>query len=276
MSRVPHPADSRSDGRAGGRLARFRRSLRWFAAEILVIVAGVLIALGLNSWWQDRQDAESEQVYLRLVLRDLDQMAANLQELLDFERGRVDAGIAVYRMLSEGNPSTEERARFSNEMTSLLSRRTISATDATFQDLLSTGGLRLLSDREVRHRLIAFYEEAEREFLIHSRNNAVFVDDLFVGEMLGRGLVYNRIDSGLVVRARSDDLLQDRLAGGYIEHPDPIWDLPPDSPAWNTVRSILIQRIRVAAYARQFAEDQLAETRALRSVIEHALAAPAG
>lgn len=250
-----------------GRLRRLRSSLRWFAAEIVVIVAGVLIALALNAWWQDRQDAESEAVYLRLVLRDLDQMAGDLVELLEFETARIDAGLAVYRGISTGALPESERAAFSRDITSLLSRRTISVTDATFQDLVNTGGLRLLRNLGVRHRLIAFYEEAERAFRIHDRNNAVFVDELFVREMLGRGLVYNRIGSGLATRAESDDMLRELLIGGYIEDPDPLWDLPQDSQVWDTVRAILLQRLRVAAYARQFAEEQLEDTRALQTEI---------
>ena len=250
-----------------GRLRRLRASLRWFAAEIVVIVAGVLIALALNAWWQDRQDAESEAVYLRLVLRDLDQMAGDLTELLEFETDRIDAGLAVYRAISTGAVPQSERAEFSRDITSLLSRRTVSVTDATFQDLVNTGGLRLLRNLGVRHRLIAFYEEAERAFRIHDRNNAVFVDELFVREMLGRGLVYNRIGSGLATRAQSDDMLRELLIGGYIEDPDPIWGLPQDSQVWNTVRAILLQRLRVSAYARQFAEEQLQDTRALQAEI---------
>ena len=33
----------------------WRPKLRWFAAEIVIVVAGVLIALTLNAWWEGRQ-----------------------------------------------------------------------------------------------------------------------------------------------------------------------------------------------------------------------------
>lgn len=68
----------------------------------------------------------------------------------------------------------------------------------------------------------------------------MFVDELFVGQLLGRGLVYNRIGSGLVTRLRSDEMLSERLAAGFIEDPDPIRDLPADSKVWDSVRAILI------------------------------------
>lgn len=45
----------------------WRPKLRWFAAEIVVVVAGVLIALALNAWWGARQDAAAERSYLALI-----------------------------------------------------------------------------------------------------------------------------------------------------------------------------------------------------------------
>lgn len=131
----------------------WRPRLRWFAAEIAVIVAGVLIALTLDSWWQGRQDAASERSYLVLIVRDLDQMEADLEELVEFESRMVEHGLRAYRVLSAKVASDEARAQVSESLAQLLNRRTMSVTDATYRDLLSTGGLRLVRDRELRDRL---------------------------------------------------------------------------------------------------------------------------
>lgn len=39
----------------------WRPKARWFAAEIVVVVTGVLIALAINAWWAARQQARDEQ-----------------------------------------------------------------------------------------------------------------------------------------------------------------------------------------------------------------------
>ena len=41
------------------------RGLRWFAAEFLVVVAGILVALALQSWWNDRAARVQEQALLQ-------------------------------------------------------------------------------------------------------------------------------------------------------------------------------------------------------------------
>ena len=61
---------------AGG--AGWRPRLRWFAAEILVVVAGVLIALALNAWWQGRERNREEQ---RLLVALHDEFSANRERL---------------------------------------------------------------------------------------------------------------------------------------------------------------------------------------------------
>lgn len=249
----------------------WRPSLRWFAAEIAVIVAGVLIALTLDSWWQGRQDAASERSYLVLVGRDLDQMEADLEELVEFESQMVEHGLRAYRILSAKVASDEARAQVSESLAQLLNRRTMSVTDATYRDLLSTGGLRLVRDRELRDRLVGFYEEAERSFDIHDKNNAVFVDGLFVHELLGRGLLYSRGGAIIASRSRTDSILRAEFAGGYVDGADPLWSLPESAAEWDTVRSVLLQRVRTAAYARTFAEEQLESVRELQGAVAAAL-----
>lgn len=246
----------------------WRPKLRWFAAEYLIVVLGVLTAVGINAWWQGRQDAAGERSYLTLIDRDLHQMEANLQQLVDYEAQQFQGGLRVYRILSAPARSDEEQALASESLSHLLSRRTMNPTDATYQDLLSTGSLRLLRNRALRDRLVAFYEEAERTFDIHNRNNAVFVDDLFAHEMLGRGLLYGRAGSGLGLRSAADSALSAELSPGYADGRDPLWRLPAGAPEWAVLRSTLIQRIRIAAYARQYGAELLDETRQLRHAIQ--------
>lgn len=62
----------------------WRPRLRWFAAEFLVVVAGILVALALNAWWQGQQQIREEQ---RLLVALLDEFTANqdrLAEILAF------------------------------------------------------------------------------------------------------------------------------------------------------------------------------------------------
>lgn len=70
---------------------KWRRSLRWFLAEFVVLVAGILVALAVSSWAQDRQDAKREQVYLRQLEVDLVANEKDLAAMVEELAGRTYA-----------------------------------------------------------------------------------------------------------------------------------------------------------------------------------------
>lgn len=194
---------------------RWKPKLRWFAAEIAVVVVGVLIALALNAWWQARQAAAGEENYLTLISRDLGQMLDDLEELRAYEEHQIQGGLEAYRAISTNDRSPEQMTLISDRVQRLTSRRTMNLTNATYQDLLSTGNLQLIGNRALRDQLVAFYEQAEGEFEIHNENNAFIVDQLFATLIEGRGLFLSRGGSGTTINATtgSDSVLTDALAG---------------------------------------------------------------
>lgn len=248
----------------------WRPRLRWFAAEILIVVAGVLIALALNAWWQNLQAAASEENYLSLIRRDLGDMAASLEELQAFEDEQIEGGLEAYRVISAEDRSAEQLALVSDRILRLTSRRTMSAIDATYTDLINTGNLPLIRNQALRDLIITYYERIEREFDIHNRNNSFFVDDMFARLIGGSGLFLSRGGSNTLVNriSGSDSLLTIAFAGGYVDDPDPIWSLPYSSPEWAKVKAQLVERIRVSGHGSRRAESLLEETRTLREAVD--------
>ena len=59
----------------------FGRALNWkrVVGELSLIVAGVLIALAADSWWDDRGDRQRERAYLRQLLADIGETEKRLE-----------------------------------------------------------------------------------------------------------------------------------------------------------------------------------------------------
>ena len=70
------------------------RSWASFAVELILVVAGILIALAIDGWNADREDRRSERAYLELLVRDLGQIESQLQEQIVFETGIASAATA--------------------------------------------------------------------------------------------------------------------------------------------------------------------------------------
>ena len=66
--------------------ALWPQRLRWFLAEITVVVAGILLALGLQSWWQDRENQSRGDAYQRQILSDVRQTRATYEKAIANDR----------------------------------------------------------------------------------------------------------------------------------------------------------------------------------------------
>ncbi|HKK28444.1 MAG TPA: hypothetical protein VKB18_10205 [Gemmatimonadota bacterium] len=244
--------------------------LRWFGAEFLVVVSGVLVAIALNSWYQGRRDAATEATYLALLSRDVDHTIADLREAAAFERSQELNGITAYRAFSARRAGPEPDS-VRRALTELLVRRTATLSKATYEDLLSTGNLGLIGDRALRDRIVRFYDASTTLTEILNRNNAAFVDGLYNQTLLASGLILPWVlPNPLGGRGLSlaDSLLVVGLRGGYDDEPDPLWSLPREDPAWARARSVLLTRTTTASVSRQSDESMLEQARALKRALD--------
>lgn len=134
-----------------------RPQLRRVAAEFVVIVLGVVAALGVDRWVQGIDDARAERDYLALVLQDVEANAAI------FERMLSDWGAASEAVLFLKS-ALEEDARPSDSGLLVAVARagtinTIPARDGSFRDMEATGNVRLISDGELRAQIVAYFTQ---------------------------------------------------------------------------------------------------------------------
>jgi hypothetical protein len=239
----------------------WRTRARWFAAEFLVIVTGVLVALALNALYERREDGRNERAYLALLERDLGHTTQQLNEKIAFEAGQLRDGLSAYRALSGGPVAPENRAAVSASLSNLVDRRTMILRDATYQDLISTGNLRLIRDRRLRDEIVGYYSATYGEFDVMNRNNAVVVDGLYNSLMIARGLVMPAAGrANLALLSDANAALAGLLRDGFVNDADYLWRLPADGPEWAAVKTVLVSRIRIAWLSERSAQQALTRT----------------
>ena len=121
---------------------------RWFAAEITVVVAGVLIALSLNAMWEGRRDRKSEQAYLRAIITDLDSTSVSLARTIAADE--TDLRAISNLLAASFNPNQVPR-----DSVALWVRRSTSVSLPTFsvgtaRALVATGDLQLVRSDSAR------------------------------------------------------------------------------------------------------------------------------
>ena len=133
---------------------------RWsqMLVEFMLILTGVVTALAVDEWRESRQDRQLEQEYLIRLQSDLIATRASIEETTaDFER-LIAHGRAVARVLESGASFPADTLGF------LASALHVSrggydpaVSRGAWDDLISTGNLRLLRNEMLRYRLSTFY-----------------------------------------------------------------------------------------------------------------------
>lgn len=77
--------------------AELGRRARWFAAEFLVVVTGVLVALAVQAWYQGREELDRERAYLRQLASDLRETGRAMDQADSVARRGEHAGAMLVR-----------------------------------------------------------------------------------------------------------------------------------------------------------------------------------
>ncbi|MEM1094820.1 MAG: hypothetical protein AAGJ10_09460 [Bacteroidota bacterium] len=131
--------------------------MRWFAAEYLIVVLGVLTAVGINTWWADR-DARTRE---RLILEDLREDFAFNKSEIQHVRDLSDRLLIQYNQLA--TISADDLAGMSPDsiytyVESTFSSDTFDPVTGSLDALIASGDLGLIQDRVLRERLTSFME----------------------------------------------------------------------------------------------------------------------
>jgi len=253
-----------------GRLASALTSRHWstLVIELLLIVVGIIVALSIDDWAQQRKDKNTEEIYLRLLIRDLDQMAEQLQAYIDTETSMATSSATVLRILS--GPGYERQGEaLRGYLSDMGTRRTLRMVSAAYTDLTSTGNLQLIHTRSLRDKLLRYFAAVARSELVIEKNNSVFIDNMYWSFMLDGGITWAPTDwhdMGAVL-SKADGYYREFL-GPEIAYPtDAILAQPADAEFWNQIRRMCFLRLRVSATGLSLADTLIEQTEQLKSAI---------
>lgn len=142
-------------------MATERRVSR-LAGEFIVIVVGVVVALGVDRWVQALDEAEAEREHLELVRRDLE---GNLQIFNEIRRdwsAAADAAGLLLAALGEDGlrpPDPVLLAAVARAGTV----NTQPARDGSFRAMETTGALRYIRDADLRAEIVAYFTQEIRD-----------------------------------------------------------------------------------------------------------------
>tara|TARA_R110000868_G_scaffold29247_6_gene108827 strand:+ start:819 stop:1559 length:741 start_codon:yes stop_codon:yes gene_type:complete len=172
----------------------------WFAVvlDFLIVVVGILIAFQITSWNESRQDRHAEQRYLAELARDLE---ADIVEIQTAKRLSLSS-LAISELVLETSAPDYKRPSFwpvieeevapeesllQYPYSALVTRPYLISTNSTFEELIQSGSISVLSNRTLVSDLTKFYkdlrENTNDEKALHNQTNITmnYFNDLGIG-----------------------------------------------------------------------------------------------
>ncbi|MDX1406423.1 MAG: DUF6090 family protein [Woeseiaceae bacterium] len=129
------------------------------AAEFLIIVTGVLIALALDNWNMERQDRALGREYLGRLLNDVRADVRWSDNVLLALQGKIDALEHLRRVREDDAIDAEQANQLLQRLpqTLILSFNAPSVRTGTYDEMMSTGSLAHVTPLSLRESILSYY-----------------------------------------------------------------------------------------------------------------------
>lgn len=132
--------------------------LRYAVGEIVLVMIGILLALQVNNWNQNRLNSELEKKYYARLIEDLQEDKAIMQATLNYSMQVIhhaNKGI----LFLENSPEADKNN--ANNLIHLYQASQIqnpASVKSTYQELLSSGNINIIQNDALKTSLIRYYE----------------------------------------------------------------------------------------------------------------------
>ncbi len=184
--------------------------MRYAIGEIVLVVVGILIALQLNTWKENKIEQRKESIYLNNIKRDLQNQLTKIDAQIDYEKGIVAVAKPIIKSY-KANKKFIVDSNFTACIGTMTGRMTFVKVDPTYTELLSSGHIDIIRNNDFKNSLITYYQDLERAEQIINKNNNLYTDAVFLNNIitlseiqLGREFIF---DDKLASKVKSDDII---------------------------------------------------------------------
>jgi len=160
-------------------------------SDILIVVVGILIALGLDSWYEERKEAALEQQYLSTFLEDISADIKNLGVDREFANEQHESLLVLLRLIRERDTSKLDSILTYTQH--LGSFRKFNPHNTVYRSLIQSGDFNIIKDYSLKESLGRLHlDEYETVAIVEE----VYID--FYMDLLGFQMKHLNFLTGVV------------------------------------------------------------------------------
>jgi len=161
------------------------RYFKYAIGEIVLVVIGILIALQINNWNENKKNVEKEKKYLANINREIINDSLGLERSWFKNRGKKIECLKLAKQYVLGDYLPKDTTLFIINVGfgGINSRASFLGTSRTFNELVSTGNLSLISNDSIREHIVIYYSNKVfvEEYLRNVRSDyATYVNSIKV------------------------------------------------------------------------------------------------
>uniref|UniRef100_UPI004049E254 DUF6090 family protein n=1 Tax=Flavobacterium sp. TaxID=239 RepID=UPI004049E254 len=130
--------------------------LKYAFGEIVLVVIGILIALSINNWNQNRIENDKEQIALQNLKQDFDFNYTTLNSSLTLTQKSKENELMMLKYTGN-KPKPQTEAEFNNLLNNALGFREFFPINSSLDELLSSGELKIIKNQKLRRSLSSWY-----------------------------------------------------------------------------------------------------------------------
>ena len=150
------------------RMAGFIRQHDWSAVviEILVVIVGLMLAFQMDRWWEQRGEREQEAEYVARLIADIETDLESIAYAIELASLRKDFADLLMAVAEDPSVAQARPVEFLAAVPQAAFTYSPSLASHTFEDMRSTGNLRLLRNLATKDLLYEYYDfdESQRQF----------------------------------------------------------------------------------------------------------------
>ena len=123
--------------------------------EALVIVSSILLAFGIDAWWEERKDRVEEQEILHGLYDEFSQNRERLERDMLIDATNSQILVAILEAIDSG-VWNEQEIPIDGVIGDMLSPSTSDLGNGVFDALVNAGRIELLSNKDLRNKLAAW------------------------------------------------------------------------------------------------------------------------
>ena len=147
---------------------RFSKYLLYAIGEILLVVIGILIALSIDNWNEERKNNILKKSYIENLVVDLNKDVESLEELNIINTFCEKEGLYLAQYL-DGNLQKNDTIRLANSLVYVGFVPNATIASSTYKDIIESNNISLFEDVELKKSMDSYYIENEWERLLNDR-----------------------------------------------------------------------------------------------------------